>query len=101
MLCYAGAKGTAFPFDLFIERGGDLGMRILAVVGALPNFIKIAPLMRELRARPGLDVQLVHTGQHYDARMSQLFFQELEIPRPDYELEVGSASHAVQTAEIM
>ncbi len=76
-------------------------MKVLAVAGARPNFIKIAPLMRELRARPGLDVQLVHTGQHYDARMSQLFFQELEIPRPDYELEVGSASHAVQTAEIM
>src|SRR6266849_6437172 len=101
MLSYAGAKRTAFPFELCIDRGGDLGMKIVMVAGARPNFIKIAPLMRELRARPGLEVQLVHTGQHYDARMSQLFFDELEIPRPDYELEVGSASHAVQTAEIM
>jgi len=76
-------------------------MKIVAVASARPNFIKIAPLMREMRARPGLVVKLVHTGQHYDARMSRLFFEELAIPRPDVELEVGSASHAVQTAEVM
>jgi UDP-N-acetylglucosamine 2-epimerase (non-hydrolysing) len=76
-------------------------MKILVVAGARPNFMKIAPLMRELGDRPGLAVKLVHTGQHYDARMSQLFFDELKIPRPDIELEVGSASHAVQTAEVM
>jgi UDP-N-acetylglucosamine 2-epimerase (non-hydrolysing) len=76
-------------------------MKIVMVAGARPNFMKIAPLMREMRGRPHLSVRLVHTGQHYDARMSQLFFDELEIPRPDIELEVGSASHAVQTAEIM
>jgi UDP-N-acetylglucosamine 2-epimerase (non-hydrolysing) len=57
--------------------------------------------MKEMCGRTDLAARLVHTGQHYDARMSQLFFDELEIPRPDYELEVGSASHAVQTAEIM
>lgn len=76
-------------------------MKIILVAGARPNFIKIAPLMQEMRGRSGLDVRLVHTGQHYDERMSQLFFEELEIPRPDVDLEVGSASHAVQTAEVM
>jgi UDP-N-acetylglucosamine 2-epimerase (non-hydrolysing) len=76
-------------------------MKIVAVAGARPNFIKIAPLMRAMRARPDLQVRLVHTGQHYDERMSRLFFEELGIPRPDVELEVGSASHAVQTAEVM
>jgi UDP-N-acetylglucosamine 2-epimerase (non-hydrolysing) len=76
-------------------------MKIVAVAGARPNFMKIAPLLREMRRRAGLHVRLVHTGQHYDARMSQLFFDELGIPRPDVELEVGSASHAVQTAEVM
>jgi UDP-N-acetylglucosamine 2-epimerase (non-hydrolysing) len=76
-------------------------MKIVTVAGARPNFIKIASLMRELRGRAGVQTFLVHTGQHYDARMSQTFFDELEIPRPDIELEVGSASHAVQTAEVM
>jgi UDP-N-acetylglucosamine 2-epimerase (non-hydrolysing) len=76
-------------------------MKIVAVAGARPNFIKIAPLMRAMRARPDLRVRLVHTGQHYDERMSRLFFEDLGIPRPDVELEVGSASHAVQTAEVM
>jgi UDP-N-acetylglucosamine 2-epimerase (non-hydrolysing) len=76
-------------------------MKIVVVAGARPNFIKIAPLMREMRGRSDLDVRLVHTGQHYDERMSRLFFEELEIPRPDVDLEVGSASHAVQTAEVM
>jgi UDP-N-acetylglucosamine 2-epimerase (non-hydrolysing) len=76
-------------------------MKIIIVAGARPNFMKIAPLMREAARRPGLRVCLVHTGQHYDARMSQLFFDELKIPRPDIHLEVGSGSHAVQTAEVM
>jgi UDP-N-acetylglucosamine 2-epimerase (non-hydrolysing) len=76
-------------------------MKILAVVGARPNFMKIAPLLWELRRRPGIKAYLVHTGQHYDERMSKLFFEELHIPRPDVDLEVGSASHAVQTAEVM
>src|SRR5438876_6749241 len=76
-------------------------MRIVAVAGARPNFMKIAPLMWELKRRPHLDTFLVHTGQHYDERMSKLFFEQLHIPRPDMDLEVGSGSHAVQTAEVM
>ena len=76
-------------------------IRIIAVAGARPNFMKIAPLMRELRRRAGVEALLVHTGQHYDERMSRLFFEELNIPRPDVDLGVGSGSHAVQTAEVM
>ncbi len=76
-------------------------MKILSVVGARPNFMKIAPLMWEMRRREGVTPFLVHTGQHYDERMSRLFFEELHIPRPDVDLGVGSASHAVQTAEVM
>jgi len=76
-------------------------MKIVAVVGARPNFMKIAPLFWEMRRRPCFDPYLVHTGQHYDERMSELFFKELNIPRPDINLEVGSGSHAVQTAEVM
>jgi len=76
-------------------------VRILNVVGARPNFMKIAPLMRALGERDAAHPILVHTGQHYDERMSRLFFEQLGIPRPDVNLEVGSASHAVQTAEIM
>lgn len=76
-------------------------MRILNICGARPNFMKIAPLMRAFRATPGIDPVLVHTGQHYDHNMSELFFKQLEIPEPDINLEVGSGSHAAQTAEIM
>ena len=76
-------------------------MRILSVVGARPNFMKIAPLARVLRATPGVEHILVHSGQHYDAQLSESFFRDLDIPEPDINLEVGSASHAVQTAEIM
>ena len=75
---------------------------ILCVVGARPNFMKIAPIMRALRAHPVFSgAQLVHTGQHYDDSMKACFFEQLDIPEPDVDLEVGSASHAVQTAEIM
>ncbi len=76
-------------------------MKIIAVVGARPNFMKIAPLMWEVARRPGVDAYLVHTGQHYDQAMSELFFEQLRIPRPDANLGVGSGSHAVQTAEVM
>jgi UDP-N-acetylglucosamine 2-epimerase (non-hydrolysing) len=76
-------------------------MKIVAVVGARPNFMKIAPLLREVERRPGVSACLVHTGQHYDRQMSELFFEQLRIPRPDVDLGVGSASHAVQTAEVM
>jgi UDP-N-acetylglucosamine 2-epimerase (non-hydrolysing) len=74
----------------------------MCVVGARPNFMKIAPIIRALRSQPGaIPVCLVHTGQHYDAEMNDAFFSQLQIPHPDIELEVGSGSHAVQTAEIM
>ena len=73
--------------------------RILHVVGARPNFMKIAPIMHEMARRPDEFQQiLVHTGQNYDAGMSQVFLDELELPKPDVNLEVGSGSHAQQTA---
>ena len=76
-------------------------IKIICVCGARPNFMKIAPLMRAFREHGGFETLLVHTGQHYDENMSKLFFDELGIPKPDINLEVGSGSHAVQTAEIM
>ena len=76
-------------------------MKIINVVGARPNFMKIAPLMEAYGAHDTIEPLLVHTGQHYDERMSDLFFNQLGIPEPDMNLEIGSASHAVQTAEIM
>jgi UDP-N-acetylglucosamine 2-epimerase (non-hydrolysing) len=76
-------------------------MRILSVVGARPNFIKIAPLIREMRRHSGIESTMVHTGQHYDDAMAGQFFQDLEIPPPDVSLAVGSGSHAYQTAEVM
>ena len=76
-------------------------MKVLNVVGARPNFMKIAPLLREMRRHRELDPILVHTGQHYDEEMSDVFFSDLEIPAPDLHLGVGSASQAVQTAKIM
>ncbi len=77
-------------------------LRLLLVAGARPNFMKVAPLLREFRTRPDrFDARLVHTGQHYDEAMSDVFFQDLEIPPPDIHLGVGSGTHAVQTARIM
>ena len=76
-------------------------MKIINVVGARPNFMKIAPLMAAFASRPKVEPLLVHTGQHFDERMSDLFFRQLRIPKPDINLGVGSGSHAVQTAEIM
>ncbi len=71
------------------------------IVGARPNFVKIAPIMSALQASPRLRGRLIHTGQHYDLRMSEAFFEDLAIPAPDRYLGVGSGSHAVQTARIM
>ena len=76
-------------------------MKIVHVVGARPNFMKIAPIVAECDRHGQIESLLVHTGQHYDDKMNGLFFRELGIPKPDINLEVGSASHAVQTAEIM
>ena len=75
---------------------------LACVVGARPNYMKMAPLVRAFRARAELPpVVLIHTGQHYDVAMNQRLFDDLELPPPDMNLEVGSASHAVQTAEVM
>jgi UDP-N-acetylglucosamine 2-epimerase (non-hydrolysing) len=80
---------------------GQSQIRLLAVAGARPNFMKIAPLLRELRKRPRFETVLVHTGQHYDAAMSGNFFRELGIPEPDVNLGVGSGTQAEQTAEVL
>lgn len=75
---------------------------VMCIVGARPNFMKMAPILRALAAHePPLPALLVHTGQHYDASMSDQLFADLRLPRPDINLEVGSGSHAVQTAEVM
>jgi UDP-N-acetylglucosamine 2-epimerase (non-hydrolysing) len=76
-------------------------MRILSVVGARPNFMKLAPVDRALAQRGDVEHVIVHTGQHYDPEMSATFFEELWIPAPDYHLGVGSGSHAAQTAAVM
>jgi UDP-N-acetylglucosamine 2-epimerase (non-hydrolysing) len=77
-------------------------MKVLNVVGARPNFMKIAPIIEAMNKYPDkIQHLLVHTGQHYDARMSQSFFVDLGMPKPDMNLEVGSGSHAEQTARIM
>ena len=75
---------------------------VMCVVGARPNFMKMAPILRALAAhRPPMSALLVHTGQHYDQGMSHQLFEDLGLPQPDLNLEVGSGSHAVQTAEVM
>jgi len=75
---------------------------VICVVGARPNYMKMAPIIRAFAAhRPALKTLLVHTGQHYDAAMNDRLFADLQLPRPDINLEVGSGSHAVQTAEVM
>ena len=76
-------------------------LRILNIVGARPNLVKIAPLMREMKRHAEIAPVLVHTGQHYDEKLSDIFFRQMGIPEPDVNLEVGSGSHAWQTAEIL
>ncbi len=76
-------------------------LKIINVVGARPNLPKIAPLMREMRRHPEIEPLLVHTGQHYDEKLSDIFFRQMGIPAPDFNLEVGSGSHAIQTAEVL
>lgn len=75
-------------------------MRVIVVVGARPNFIKVGPLMPAL-AEAGIDARIAHTGQHYDALMSDVFFADLDLPEPSWYLEVGSGTHAVQTGMAM
>lgn len=77
-------------------------VKVINIVGARPNFMKIAPLMEEYKKHEDtFDAILLHTGQHYDEAMSRVFFEDLSIPKPDINLEVGSGSHTVQTANIM
>jgi UDP-N-acetylglucosamine 2-epimerase (non-hydrolysing) len=76
-------------------------MRLIHVVGARPNFMKIAPVMRALERRSGVQQLLVHTGQHYDPQMSDVFFRDLDLPKPDVYLGVGSGTHAQMTGKVM
>ena len=76
-------------------------MKIVSVVGARPNFMKVAPFCRALKAHKGVQHVLVHTGQHYDVKMSEQFFKELGIPKPDVNLGIGSGSHAEQVGRTM
>jgi UDP-N-acetylglucosamine 2-epimerase (non-hydrolysing) len=76
-------------------------MKVINVASARPNFMKVAPLLREYKKHRQIDAKLLHTGQHYDYEMSRIFFDELGIPEPDFHLGVGSGSHAEQTAEVM
>src|SRR5687768_4039827 len=75
--------------------------RLVIVVGARPNFVKVAPVWHALQERDSLDLALLHTGQHYDAALSTRFLQQLQLPEPDVFLGVGSGTHAEQTAGVM
>lgn len=76
-------------------------MKVFHIVGARPNFMKVAPVLSALKGHKNVEQTLIHTGQHYDVNMSDIFFEQLGIPAPDVNLAVGSGSHAKQTAEIM
>lgn len=76
-------------------------LRLLTVLGARPQFIKASSLSRQLKSEPGIEEHILHTGQHYDANMSEIFFSELAIPKPTYNLNVGSDTHGRQVAEML
>ncbi len=76
-------------------------MKILSVVGARPNFMKIAPLHRAFEAHPGIESKILHTGQHYDEKMSDIFFNQLGLPKPHFYLGIGGGTHTYQKANVM
>ena len=76
-------------------------MKIVTIVGARPQFIKAAAVSRELKKHPAIEEVLVHTGQHYDQNMSQVFFDQMEIPKPSHHLEVNSMSHGAMTGAML
>ena len=90
---------SILPADL--NEAISVAQRILSIVGARPQFIKAAAVSRVLRATRGMREVLVHTGQHYDPGMSGVFFRELEIPRPDRNLGIGSGGHGAQTGRML
>jgi UDP-N-acetylglucosamine 2-epimerase (non-hydrolysing) len=94
-----GDNGALAPSQMTTISGKKL--KILVVAGARPNFMKVAPLLAAFKARDEVDPLLVHTGQHYDAKMSDNFFHDLGLPEPDMYLDAGSGSHAEQTARVL
>ena len=88
-------------FTLDFDDSMSRRLKIINIVGTRPNLPKIAPLMREMQRYPEIEPILVHTGQHYDETLSDIFFRQMGIPEPHVNLEVGSGSHAAQTAEIL
>ncbi len=76
-------------------------MKVLQIVGARPNFMKVAPLHPAIQAMEGWESKIVHTGQHFDAKMSDVFFTQLELPKPDFFLGIGGGTHSEVTAKIM
>ena len=76
-------------------------VKVINVAGTRPNFVKITPLIKEMKKHSEIEQVFVHTGQHYDKQLSKLFFRDLKIPKPDINLEVGSGSHALQTGDVM
>src|SRR5919109_4013202 len=102
----AGRRPATGASDLQLQRQlGRMSIiktaKIDCIVGARPNFVKIAPIVRALHEYGPIATRLIHTGQHYDARMNAVFFDELGIPEPDCHLEVGSGTHTQQTARNM
>ena len=97
-----GGVRTTLPPDLATE-GNQVHKhhRIFCVVGARPNMMKMAPLLRAMKKDGDIEAILIHTGQHYDYSMSKVLFEQLEMPDPDYNLEVGSGTHHAQTAKVM